>query len=206
MGACTDGRWAAVTNVRQGNHHTQYERSRGWLVRDYLMGDSDPEEFLQHVTEESEAYAGFNLLAGNREQLWYYSNRGDRPRCLSAGIYGLSNHLLDTPWPKVVAGKQGLASLPKDPAHFNDAAFRLLANRQTAPDQLLPDTGISLEWERDLSAIFIATADYGTRSSTLLTASDDGLLSLTERCFISNPDDWEDRRYHLSTENSVESA
>ena len=103
-----NGRWATVTNIREGvrdkdNHSS---KSRGWLVRDYLLGILSPADFLASIKVTSEDFAGYNLLLGDGRELWYSSNRQAASRCLEPGVYGLSNHLLDTPWPKVVRALQ----------------------------------------------------------------------------------------------------
>ena len=116
---------------------------------------------------------GFNLLLGDGQALWYLSNRDGPPRALPPGIYGLSNRSLDTPWPKLVQARtafaEALRSLPDEAA-----CFALLADRSTVDDADLPSTGVPLAWERLLSAIFIASPDYGTRASTLLTRTSMG--------------------------------
>ena len=120
-------RWASVTNVREGGKEKQHHhKSRGWLVLDYLQGNLSPVEFLKYIEETQEIFAGYNLLLGDGQELWYASNRTPEPQHLSPGIYGLSNALLDTPWPKVVRGKKGLDQLIKSSDFDHDAAFALL--------------------------------------------------------------------------------
>jgi uncharacterized protein with NRDE domain len=174
-----DGRFAAVTNVREPGA-AKGARSRGHLVQDFLLGEEAPGAFAQGI--DGSAYSGFNLLLGQGGELWYRSNRDSAARRLEPGIYGLSNHLLDTPWPKLVTAKTGfrtaLASLP-DPGR----CFRILADRETVPDPDLPATGLSKEWERLLSAIFVQSESYGTRAGTVLTRAADGTLRLEERRF-----------------------
>lgn len=192
LGARND-RWATVTNIREGvkdkNHHDS--RSRGWLVRDYLQGELPPGEFLASVKTTIDDFAGFNLLLGDAHELWYASNRCNNSRCLSPGIYGLSNHRLDTPWPKVVRGKAGLTRLIKELPFDQEKAFTLLGDTTLATDAELPDTGIPLEWERALSAIFIAMPNYGTRCSTLLTADANGHHLFIERRFADGSQAWQ---------------
>ena len=61
--------------------------------------------------------------------------------------------------------------------------FDLLADKEIVADRHLPETGVPLEWERVLSAVFVSSADYGTRASTLLTMRGSGLVTLIERNF-----------------------
>ena len=151
----------------------------------FLTGTASPAAYLAAVAAAADDYNGFNLFVGDGESLGYYANRGDRePRWLVPGIYGLSNHLLDTPWPKLASAKaafgQALATLP-DPAPF----LELLADREIVPDIHLPETGVPLEWERTLSAVFVSSENYGTRAATLLSRRRDGQTSLVERSFGS---------------------
>jgi len=188
-------RWASVTNVREGIRHSHSHRSRGWLVRDYLLSKDSPQGFLSKISDQVGAYAGFNFLAGNAEELWYCSNRGPAAQRLEPGIYGLSNHLIDPPWPKVKRGKEALRSLMVPPHVDLDKAFAILADTTQAADADLPDTGVPLELERSLSATFISTRDYGTRCSTLLLRTAGGSHLLVERRFSGSADKWEESRF-----------
>ncbi len=175
-----DGRFAAVTNVRQGQPQ-QAEKSRGELLSSYFNSNLQAHDFIESISIGS--YGGFNLLLGDEASLWYLSNcNGEPARKLSPGIYGLSNHQLDTPWPKLVAARnaftQTLDTLP-EMAPF----FHLLADRELAADADLPQTGVSLEAERMLSAIFVSSPHYGTRASTVMLKDGEGNFTLLERSF-----------------------
>jgi len=187
-------RWASVTNVRENKHRNSH-RSRGWLVRDYLLSKNPPQEFLLNIAAQVTEYAGFNLLLGDDKELWYCSNRGPAAQRLEPGIYGLSNHLLDTPWPKVKRGKDALLGLMSYAQIDLDQAFAILADTTLAADADLPDTGIPLAWERALSAAFISTKNYGTRCSTLLMRSSGNRHLFTERRFAASPADWEESTF-----------
>ncbi len=184
-------RWASVTNIREGIRHSHSHRSRGWLVRDYLMGTASPQEFMSAIAGQASEYAGFNLLLGDGEELWYGNNRGLSGRPLAPGIYGLSNHLLDTPWPKVVRAKRALAALLAQPRFDQEQAFAIMAETVIAPDSILPDTGIPLEWERALSAAFIVKDNYGTRCTTFFQRSNTGRHLLIERRFKGGFRTWD---------------
>jgi len=179
LGAGLDGRFAAVTNVREPGRPPG-PLSRGQLTANFLSGGSAPADYLRAI--DNEAYSGFNLLFGDRHELWYASNRGGSPRRLSAGIYGVSNHLLDTPWPKLTASRrrfaEALRGLPAETPFFE-----LLADDEIVADPLLPATGVPLAWERLLSAVFVRSPDYGTRASTLLVRRADGSGVLVEKSF-----------------------
>jgi len=184
LGVARRGRFAAVTNYRQGEREADAPRSRGLVVSEYLEGDLDARAYVARVERDAACYSGFNLLAGDARELVYFSNREGSVRSLGAGIYGLSNHLLDTDWPKVTASKTALGGLLLgDGASLVPGLFALLADPRPAADDHLPKTGIGLEWERLLSAAFIATKDYGTRSSTVVLVGRDGKVVFTERSF-----------------------
>lgn len=197
-------RWASVTNVREGNRNKrQHSRSRGWLVRDYLQGDLEPESFLAFSRAQFQEFDGFNLLLGDGEELWYSSNRQLGDKRLQPGIYGLSNHLLDTPWPKVLRGKNKLGKLCVKTRFNHNEAFALLADTTQAADAELPDTGVPYKWEKALSATFIRTPDYGTRCSTFLKLNADYTRQFIERRFAGNPRPWEESAFHWTASGSL---
>ena len=182
LGVTRHGRFAALTNYREGGRQDPDSPSRGALVADFLTGQSDPQDYLEALTRRGEQYNGFNLFVGDGQRLGYYSNRGADWRALEPGIYGLSNHLIDTPWPKLAAAKAAFAAaLAQLPA--TAPFFELLADREIVADAHLPETGIAIEWERILSAVFVSSPDYGTRASTLLTIARSGRVMLSERSF-----------------------
>ena len=199
LGVNAAGRWAAVTNVREGEYSVPGGPSRGWLVRDYLLGDECPEEFSRRQASRGAEYAGFNLLLGADRQVWYVSNRGTAPLKLSRGLYGLSNGRLDTSWPKVERGRTALAQLMEKPYPSVEEGFSLLADRERFPDQHLPQTGVPMAWERALSATFIVAPErgYGTRSSTVLLQSAGAETLVVERAFAGLPDCWGQRSFRL---------
>jgi uncharacterized protein with NRDE domain len=184
LGIDRAGRLAAVTNYRQGTRETAAPRSRGHLVGDYLTGRSRAHDHIAHVGRDAELYNGFNLICGDAGGFVYFSNREGRARRLGSGVYGLSNHLLDSPWPKVTRGKSGLTGvLSTSGEELVDRLFALLSDRRQSADELLPRTGVSPEWERLLSAAFITSPEYGTRSSTVILAGSDGKATFVERSF-----------------------
>jgi uncharacterized protein with NRDE domain len=198
LGLTRSGRIAALTNYREGGRPRTGTRSRGWLVRDFLMSDAEPGPYLGQVQDAGERYDGFNLLLGSRAALHYYSNRGAEPIALSSGVYGLSNHLLDSPWPKVERAKARIADLTDAPREALDQRlFELLADDRRAPDDELPQTGVSLEWERVLSSAFIRTDAYGTRSSTVILIGADGRMLFEERSFTSDGSQAQRQRFEL---------
>ncbi|MCK4535533.1 MAG: NRDE family protein [Desulfuromonadales bacterium] len=194
MGVGKNGRWAAVTNFREPRRSEHASKSRGWLVSGYLANSQPAEAYLGKVVTEGACYAGFNLLIGDRERLWFFSNREPEPYLLPPGIYSLSNGRLGAPWPKVQTGKERFTRLVNGGDWSVSEAFELMADTTRAPDAQLPDTGVPLDWERALSAIFIVTPTYGTRVTTLLTVEGNGDATLIERHFTSPPGEWIDTR------------
>ena len=179
LGARRDGRFAAVTNVREPGV-PKGPRSRGLLVGDFLLGGQEPGEYAAAIQDRD--YSGYNLLVADDRALWYRSNREGGARELPPGIYGVSNHLLDTPWPKLVTAKARFhAALEQLPGA--DPLFGILGDTEIVPDQHLPHTGLPPDWERMLSAVFVRSATYGTRASTILTWDRNRTLSLQERRF-----------------------
>jgi uncharacterized protein with NRDE domain len=198
LGIDRGGRFAAVTNYRQGRREDEAPRSRGHLVSDYLTGALDGRTHIARVEGEAALYNGFNLIAGDAAALFYFSNREGRARELEPGIYGLSNHLLDSPWPKVTAGKSGLTELLAGGGELVPSLFRLLSDRSQAADALLPETGVSPEWERLLSSAFIVSEGYGTRSSTVVLVGRDGVVRFEERSFGPGGASQESVRHELA--------
>lgn len=208
MGITRQGRFAALTNFREPGKNRPQAPSRGKLVSDFLAGTMSAPDYLEKLSRTSAAYNGFNLLCGSQNQgLWHCSNRSEsgEPHRLVAGIYGLSNHLLDTPWPKVAQGKsdlaKALAALPQD-----QPLFELLRDANVHQDDQLPRTGVSLEWERILSAAFvIGMPDYGTRSSTVLCFDRQQFLSFDEQTWLPAGLPGNRRRFHLKLKDSESS-
>ncbi len=196
LGITKAGRFAAITNYRDPGFYRHEAPSRGHLVSSFLKGEEAPGEYVRKIAPGADEYNGFSLFVGDRSSMYYLSNRGSGPQGLSPGLYGLSNHLLDTPWPKVERGKKALEALLADSDPLREEAlFDILADRSRPPDELLPSTGMSLEWERILAAPFIVSPVYGTRSSTVILVNRDGKVTFVEKVFNSNPDPQDLRRF-----------
>ena len=181
LGTDKRGRFAALTNIRNGEKKRADTPSRGALVADYLRADLNAHDYLHQLTPDAHRYEGFNLIHGDATRLFCFSN--ERPTeivALVPGIYGVSNGALDTPWPKVVRAKAQFASLLCQTAP-DDAYFEMLTDATKTSDCRLPKTGVSIEWERLLSSIFIESPDYGTRVSSLLRVDAQNGAQLLER-------------------------
>jgi uncharacterized protein with NRDE domain len=200
MGITTSGRFAALTNFRDPSVRSATAPSRGFLVSEFLIGTDAPEIYLRAVRERSRQYNNFNLFVGNTETLWYFASRTQETRALEPGLYGISNDALDTPWPKVRRAKQRLSrAISADGDIDRNELFDLLADRNTAADGDLPDTGVGPQWERVLSAAFIVTPNYGTRASTVLFSHPHRGAIFVERSFDASGHETSTAAFTLDT-------
>lgn len=189
LAVTSTGRWAAVTNYREIKGISERQpRSRGELVSHFVTGRQRPAAFGQSLQMVQDDFGGFNLLTGDAGEVCWCSNRSAAPevRALPPGIYGVSNHLLDTPWPKVVRGKQALSEAIARPDLGTTTLLDALLDGAVAADHDLPATGVTRDLERALSAVFIQTPGYGTRCSTALLIRHDGRIHIAERTFGSD--------------------
>jgi uncharacterized protein with NRDE domain len=180
MGVTRSGRFGAVTNFRDPSDRRSTARSRGDLVTDFLLARESPPAFLAGVARRAHEYNGFNLIVGDGASLWYFGSREGGARPITPGVHGLSNHVLDEPWPKVTRGRRAMESAlgKEDPV---PALFDLLGDVQGVPDAELPHTGVGIEWERRLASPLITGTDYGTRASTVVTFPATGEMRFEER-------------------------
>lgn len=183
LGMTRGGRIAMVTNFRDLKNIRESAPSRGKLVTDFLTGKASGEDYLKKVESKAHLYNGFSLIAGTVDALYYLSNYRDGVILLNSGLFGLSNHLLETPWPKVEKGKQEIQRLLKDSVIQVNDLFSVLSDETVMPDEKLPDTGVGLAWERALSAAFIKSDGYGTRSSTVILVDYNNQVSFHERVY-----------------------
>jgi uncharacterized protein with NRDE domain len=197
LGLHRTGRLAAITNYRDPRRQKPGAPSRGKLVGSFLTGGTDPASYLDAVRPQAARYNGFTLLLGTTDALSCYSNISGDERFIEPGIHGLSNHLIDTPWPKVQRGKKRLEQiLSTGPSP--EAILDMLEDRDPPPDDLLPDTGIGLEWERALSPLFVASTFYGTCSSTALLIHRNGTVLFVERDHRPGPGKGRDVRHEFT--------
>lgn len=203
LGVTRDGRMAVVTNYRELGERLPDAPSRGALIVDYARARHPPDEFLRALARGASAYVGFNLIASDARTLAWYSNRADAPRTLAPGIYGLSNHLLDTPWPKLTRVRARFEARLESSRIEAEELLPLLADRAPAPADELPNTGLPHELERALSAPFIVTETYGTRCSTALTLDEHGRCQFIERSFDPSGKPIHDARFDFDTHGAM---
>ncbi len=184
LGVAGDGKFAAITNYRDPRQQLVDPPSRGGLVSGFLCDPLvTPADFRLALNREGERYDGFNLLYGYGDDLHYFTNRGGSSGPISAGVHGLSNHLLDTGWPKLTVARARLAAIVEQANPEVEQIFAALYDPAPFADGLLPDTGVGPERERLLSPIFISGEVYGTRSTTVLLIERSGLVTFVERTF-----------------------
>lgn len=180
-----DGRFAAVTNLRTGVPATA-PRSRGWLVRDFVLGADEPAAFLDALRAQAGDYGPFNLTVGDRSGAFALGSGDGVVRRLGAGVHTISNGPIGVHWPKTERLERRFGEVARSAADVDEAALLDLLGDETSPaDEALPDTGVGLELERRLAPIFIRGDKYGTRASTLVMRRADGSALLRERSFGS---------------------
>jgi uncharacterized protein with NRDE domain len=179
MGVTRSGRFAAITNFRDPAERRSTAPSRGALVTEFLQSGEAPERFLATIAARAGAYNGFNLIVGDGASLWYFGSREGAMRPIDPGVHGLSNHLLDEPWPKVRRGRDVMAAALDD-ADPAPRLFEMLSDANPAPDAELPDTGVGITWERRLATALITGEEYGTRCSTVVAFAASGAIDFEE--------------------------
>lgn len=190
MGFHPDGKWALLTNYRDFTQKRAAKISRGKLVTDFLTNSISPENYLDQVWENHAEFDGFNLIVSDGEKLYYYSNYGKEPLEIQPGIHGLSNGLLNDPWPKTELAKNQLSGLMSG-IPTQEQLLQTLKSTATYPPEILPKTGAPLPLEIGLSAQLIRIEpDYGTVSSTAALRHRSGFTEIAERSF-----DWDYRSF-----------
>ena len=187
FGLHKNGMFAALTNYRNPAAIKPNAPSRGEIIIDFLKSKKPPEKFIHDFRSKAPSYNGFNLIFGNTDHLFWFTNLTNRIERVSPGIHGLSNRFLNTPWPKVESGKNAMKKMMTT-AITSDHLFSLLKDRFVPEDHRLPETGIGLEWERILSPLFIESDTYGTRSSTAMQIDWKGNMKITERTYFREQD------------------
>jgi len=181
LGLHRSGRFAAITNYRDAAPTRRGKRSRGLLVKEFLQNTLAPLDYLERI--DGDSYAGFNLLVSDGQTLASLSNRDSMARDLSAGVYGLSNATLDTPWEKVERSKRALHALLADDAVNETSLLRLLADTEKGPAREVTSDHLPFATAHAITAPFIVLPEYGTRCSTIVMTDQHGRWSLTERRF-----------------------
>jgi len=207
FGLAQDRRFGLITNFREPAVPRLSAPTRGRLIPEYLQTARPAGQFLESIIDDTTTYAGFNLLLADAETLWYASNRAEPfARPLAAGVHALSNHVLDTPWPKLQRLRRALESWVAAAAKDTAPLWNALADRQRAAHEELPATGLTPEWEHLLSSPFVHHPEYGTRCSSILLIGHDGRVHFEERSFDAAGEQAHAARYTLPAEGWLESA
>lgn len=183
LGVTNKGDFGAITNYRDLTNIKEDAPTRGKVVTNLLTSRLQPENYFNKLQKEAHHYNGFNLLGGNLDQFLYYSNEQDEIQTLNPGLYGISNALLESPWPKVQSAKKQFEESIGNDAVDEEGIFEILTDETSYPRELLPETGLSDEMEVAVSSIFIKTDNYGTRCSTLFYISKEGEMTFIERTY-----------------------
>ncbi len=179
MGVTAQGRWAIVTNFRDGADKQSYPTSRGQLIQHFLESEQMPIRFAQELEKNQCDYAGFNLFIGDQNQAVYMSNRGEAPQVLPKGVFVVSNGLMSDDWQKTQHLRKRFTQefLPMlqhattSEIDLQHTVWDILEDERKILPELLPETGINVEMEELLSSTFIQSPIYGTRCSNFLRMS-----------------------------------
>lgn len=201
MGITRKGKFAAITNFRDLKNNRNDAPSRGYLTLDFLVNDVTPEEYYNGLKSDLKDYNGFNLILGDTNQLYYFSNKTTGLQKLEPGIHGISNALLDTPWPKVEKSKMQLKRLIEYQTIHPWEVLNILDDTSPAKDEELPDTGVGVELERILSSIFIKSEKYGTRSSTIVTVDKHNKVKFVEKTYYANTGRFSNKEFNFIIAN-----
>ncbi len=181
MGVAKGGRWSALTNYRDLSNIIPDAPSRGALTTDFLKSYLSPKEYLSSVKQSQKNYNGYNLLVGDRHKLYYHNNINHEIIKITPGIYGLSNSLLNTSWPKVEHAKQKLKNALLSTDLDIPTLIDIMIDHDIAPDDQLPSTGVPYEWEKALSAMYITSPEYGTSITTVMQLHRSGRFDFVEQ-------------------------
>jgi uncharacterized protein with NRDE domain len=202
LGITANGKVAAITNYRDMAKIKAGAPTRGKLVTDFLLNNISPEKYSNILIKTSDVYNGYNLVFGTLENLYYFSNQTKEIIKLSSAIYGLSNHLLDTPWPKVQKSKRRFIEILEEPVPSKYELFQLLKDNEIF-NKDLPETGLPKEMERLVSPIFTLTDKYGTRSSSIIFIDKDDNVQFIEKSLNSENNGWETSSFNFKIEKDL---
>ncbi|UCH65026.1 MAG: NRDE family protein [Ignavibacterium sp.] len=202
MGITKAGKFAAITNYRDLYNIKEDAPTRGLLVTDYLLGDQSSEDYYDSLKKDLSDYNGFNLILGDLNNLYFFSTHADGLRKINTGVHGLSNAVLDTPWPKVEKSKKHFLKLMQHEELHAWELLSLLSDTRKAKEKDLPDTGVGIEWEKVLSSVFIQSPNYGTRCSTAVLIDNNNNVRFAEKTFFGNQGAFSNKDYNFTIEEN----
>lgn len=197
LGISKKGRIAMITNYREPGSFKPDAPTRGKLVSEFLSGKKIAMNYLEQLKPGAPSYNGFNLILGDDSGFYYFSNRSEEIKQFPHGVFGLSNHLLDTPWPKIEKSKSKLLKALEKPHVNENELFAILSDTTQAENSQLPDTGVGFELEKMLSPVFIKSPKYGTRCSTVILIDKNSKVSFVEKTYAPADDQWTEHRFEL---------
>lgn len=197
LGVNTIGEVSMLTNFRDLQNIKTAAPSRGQLVSDFLVNNQQARDYLKQVADNGKNYNGFNLICGTQDELFYYGNYQDGIHKIEPGIHGLSNALINTPWPKVEKGKIKFQNAIENEEPLAEDLFSTLYDDIKAPIEKLPDTGVGIEKEHMLSPMFIKSENYGSRCSTVLLVDKNDVMTFVERTYNTSDYSYFDKNYQL---------
>lgn len=182
LGLSSTGKFAALTNFRKFPLNDEPKKSRGDLVLQALADTKV--NMTAELAQQAEQYHGFNLIYGSLKQLYCYDSVNNENHQLSKGVHSICNGALDDIWPKMARGEKLLSEMIHSHVNLSiNALFDLMTNDKQALPHLLPETGLDEEWEQLLSAIFIKSPTYGTRTTTIITQDVEGNVETYDRSY-----------------------
>jgi len=209
FGITKTGKFVIITNFRESLYEVPDKLSRGLLALKYLEENLTPEQYLNSIIPQEGNYNAYNIIAGQLDDVWYYSNRLPlkKPVHLLPGkIYGLTNHLMDTPWPKVETGKKLLSGI-EDPSD-TEKLFLILNDLTPCDDKEVQVTGYPFETEKKMRSIFVPPflkeqqRVFGTRSQHVLLFKDNQFI-LYDKFYQVDTKDWITNQFQLTLENNI---
>ena len=195
LGITKSGRFAGITNFRDLHRIMENAPTRGLLTLNFLASGISAFQYGENLKEKAADYNGYNLLFSDMKNLFYFSNQTGELSRFDSGIYGLSNHLLDTPWPKVVQSKNAFIDAVSKDKLVPEDLFNILSDDREAPDDQLPETGLSRELERIVSPVFIKSDRYGTRSSTVILINRMNEVLFIEKSLDTRTEKWVESKF-----------
>ncbi len=174
--------------------------TRGNLITRFLLDNITSADYSKQLLKTADLYNGYNLVYGKIDDLYYFSNILKESVELTPGIHGLSNHLMDTPWPKVIKSKKEFSQILKEANPSDNKLFELLKDNEVFNDEILPDTGLGKELERRVSPIFTLTEKYGTRSSSLIFVDNNNNVTFTQKSFNNKNKEWKTVSFNFKIE------
>ncbi len=186
MGMNKEGKIGFLTNFRNIGLIDSNKKSRGHLLNRFLTANNKIHDFALYLHRDKDSFNPFNLVYGDLNNLFYYSNILDENVEIDDGIHGLSNAFLDTEWNKVTSGKKNLKDLLSINQITESSLFKILDDTTKSWNNLPTDTGMSKKEEHHLSSTFVAGNHYGTVFQTVILVDINNNITIYEKYLIDN--------------------